>query len=112
MEAVLLVVHLIVTLALIGLVMLQRSEGGGLGIGGGSGGMGALAGAHTTANVLTRTTAVLAAIFFITNLSLAYMAKVKTSADSVIEEVAIEAEAPVVPIEDEIPSEPVVPIVE
>ena len=110
MESVLLVIHLIVTLSLIVLVMLQRSEGGGLGIGGGSGGMGALAGAHTTANVLTRTTAILATIFFITNLSLAYLAKVKTSADSVIDAVGVESVAPVVPTEDVTPVEPVVPI--
>lgn len=111
MEAVLLVVHLIATLSLIGMILLQRSEGGGLGIGGGGGGMGALAGAHTTANVLTRGTAILATVFFVTSLSLAYLAKVKTSADSVIEKVAIEA-----PIDAEIKAivdkAPVVPIVE
>lgn len=110
MEAVLLVTHLIVTLALIGLILLQRSEGGGLGIGGGSGGMGALAGAHTTANIMTRTTAILATIFFVTSLSLAYLAKVHTSADSVIDKVAVEA--PVIPIDDVLDVEPVVPIVE
>ncbi len=116
MESVLLVIHLIATLSLIGLIMLQRSEGGGLGIGGGSGGMGALAGAHTTANMLTRATAVLATVFFITNLSLAYLAKVHTSADSVIDQISIEM--PAVPTEEggeavvPTPSEPVVPIVE
>lgn len=111
MEAVLLVVHLITTLALIGLILLQRSEGGGLGIGGGGGGMGALAGAHTTANILTRSTAILATIFFITNLSLAYLAKVKTSADSVIEKVAIE-ETDELKVETVPDVTPVVPIVE
>jgi len=113
MEAVILVIHLIVTVALIGMVMLQRSEGGGLGIGGGSGGMGALAGAHSTANILTRTTAILAAIFFVTNLSLAYLSKVQTSADSVIEKIAVEEGAPVVPLLEDVPAEaPVVPIIE
>lgn len=101
---------MIATLSLIVLVMLQRSEGGGLGIGGGSGGLGALAGARTTANILTRTTAILATIFFITNLSLAYLAKVHTSADSVIEAVGVESVAPVVPTEEATPVEPVVPI--
>ncbi len=54
------VVQLIVTIALIGVILMQRSEGGGLGIGGGQGNMFS---ARGTANLLTRTTAVLAAIF-------------------------------------------------
>ncbi len=112
MESVLLAIHLITTLALIVMIMLQRSEGGGLGIGGGGGGMGALAGAHATANILTRGTAILATIFFVTNLSLAYMTKVKTSADSVISEVVVEGEAPVVPVDggEDVSATPVVPI--
>jgi preprotein translocase subunit SecG len=69
MEQVVLVIHMILALAIIGLVLLQRSEGGGLGIGG-SGGMGALASAHTTANILSRTTAICAAGFFVTSLIL------------------------------------------
>ena len=121
MEAVILVIHLIVTLALIGMVLLQRSEGGGLGIGGGSGGLGALAGAPTTANVMTRTTAILATMFFVTNLSLAYIAKSKTSADSVINQVGVEetiegSEMPSVPADGESTAAeqpaPVVPIAE
>ncbi len=61
MTTVLLVVHLFVTLALIGVVLIQRSEGGGLGIGN-SQGMGAFMGGRGTANLLTRTTAVLATV--------------------------------------------------
>ena len=121
MQPVLLVIHLLVTLAMIGFILLQRSEGGGLGIGGGSGGMGALAGSHTTANMLTRSSAVLATIFFITNLSLAYISKVNTSAESVIEKVSIESKTrlPVVPMDGDPalmpntePKAPTVPIVE
>src|SRR6202050_4881256 len=55
-------IHLFVTLALIGVVLLQRSEGGGLGIGS-SQGMGSFMSGRGTANLLTRTTAILAAIF-------------------------------------------------
>ncbi|MBB3453167.1 preprotein translocase subunit SecG [Rhizobium sp. BK313] len=61
MQTVLLVIYLMVVIALIGVVLIQRSEGGGLGIGGGSGFMSA----RGTANALTRTTAILAALFFV-----------------------------------------------
>ena len=63
MSDVLLVIHLLVALALIGVILLQKSEGGALGIGGGAGGMGGLMTGRSTANLLTRTTAVLAACF-------------------------------------------------
>ena len=62
MSTVLLIIHLFVTLALIGVVLIQRSEGGGLGIGS-SQGMGSFMSGRGTANLLTRTTAVLAVIF-------------------------------------------------
>lgn len=71
METVLIVIHLIVVLALVGVVLLQRSEGGGLGIGGGSGFMTA----RGAANALTRTTAILAAVFFVTSLGLSIIAR-------------------------------------
>jgi preprotein translocase subunit SecG len=73
MEHVVLVIHLIVTLAMIILIMLQRSEGGGLGIGS-SGGMGNFASAQTTGNVLTKLTTYAAMIFFVTSIILAIMA--------------------------------------
>lgn len=73
MEQVVLVIHLILALAIIGLVLLQRSEGGGLGIGGG-GGLGGLASAGATANALTRATAFCAACFFATSLILGILA--------------------------------------
>ncbi|BBE71038.1 preprotein translocase subunit SecG [Oharaeibacter diazotrophicus] len=66
MQTVLLVVHLMVVIALVGVVLLQRSEGGALGIGGGGGFMTS----RGTANVLTRTTAILATIFFVTSIAL------------------------------------------
>ncbi len=75
MQTVLIVIHLMVVLALIGVVLIQRSEGGGLGIGGGGGGSGGgFFTARGTANVLTRATAILALIFFITSLSLTIVA--------------------------------------
>ena len=72
MIEVLLVVHLLVTLSLIGVVLIQRSEGGGLGIGQ-SQGMGAFMSGRGTANLLTRGTAVLATLFMALSLVLAIL---------------------------------------
>jgi preprotein translocase subunit SecG len=71
METVIIVIHLMIVLALVGVVLLQRSEGGGLGIGGGSGFMTA----RGAANALTRATAILAAAFFATSLTLSIIAR-------------------------------------
>ncbi|KMO10772.1 preprotein translocase subunit SecG [Methylobacterium indicum] len=71
MQTVLIVVHLIIVLALIGVVLLQRSEGG-LGLGGGGGTQGFMTG-RGQANALTRATAILAALFFTTSMILAIM---------------------------------------
>jgi preprotein translocase subunit SecG len=73
MTTILLVIHLLVTIALIVVVLLQRSEGGGLGIGSSSGGMGSFMSGRGTANLLTRTTAILGAIFFALSLALALL---------------------------------------
>ena len=72
MAAVLLIIHLFVTLALIGVVLIQRSEGGGLGIGT-SQGMGSFMSGRGTANLLTRATAILATAFMALSLTLALM---------------------------------------
>ena len=74
MQTVLIVIHLLIVLALIGVVLLQRSEGGlGLG-GGGGGGVGGFMTGRGQANALTRATAVLAALFFLTSLALGILA--------------------------------------
>jgi preprotein translocase subunit SecG len=70
MQTVIIVIHLMIVLALIGLVLLQRSEGGGLGMGGGGGFMTS----RGTTNVLSRTTAILAGCFFVTSLVLSILA--------------------------------------
>jgi preprotein translocase subunit SecG len=72
LNTVLLIIHLFVTLALIGVVLIQRSEGGGLGIGT-SQGMGSFMSGRGTANLLTRTTAILAAVFMGLSLTLALL---------------------------------------
>ena len=69
----LLVLHLIIAVALIGVVLVQKSEGGALGIGGGGGG-GGLMSARGAANFLTRLTAILAGIFMLTSLGLTVLA--------------------------------------
>ncbi|MBI3505743.1 MAG: preprotein translocase subunit SecG [Proteobacteria bacterium] len=75
MATVITVIHLLVALALVGVVLIQRSEGGGLGMGASSsGGMGGFMTARGTANLLTRATAVLAAAFMVTSISLAILA--------------------------------------
>ena len=74
MESVLLVIHLMIAVSLVGVVLLQRSEGGALGIGGGGsgggGGLGGLISGRGAASALTRTTAFLAAAFFATSIAL------------------------------------------
>jgi preprotein translocase subunit SecG len=70
MQTVVIVVHLMIIIVLIGTVLLQKSEGGGLGMGGGAGFMSS----RGTANLLTRTTAILAVGFFATSLLLSWLA--------------------------------------
>jgi len=70
MQAVLIIVHLFVAMALIFVVLLQRSEGGALGMGGGGSGLGGLFSPRGAASTLTRTTAILGLAFFITSMSL------------------------------------------
>jgi preprotein translocase subunit SecG len=72
MTTVLLILHLMIAAALVGVVLVQRSEGGALGIGGGGGG-GFMTG-RGTANFLTRVTAGLAAAFFVTSITLTLLA--------------------------------------
>ena len=72
MTTILLIIHLFVTLALIGVVLIQRSEGGGLGIGT-SQGMGGFMSGRGTTNLLTRTTAILGTAFFAISLTLALL---------------------------------------
>ncbi len=91
MELIILTVHLMIALALIITVLLQRSEGGGLGIGGGGGGgMGSFMSARGTANLLTRTTAILAACFMATSLTLAILASQGTSSSFIDQAPAVE----------------------
>jgi len=113
MEQVLLVIHILLALALIGVVLLQRSEGGGLGIGGGGGGggggMGGLLSGRGTANLLTRTTAILAAGFMVTSLLLTIIHG-SSEPRSILETIPSEtpgtmAPAPAAPSEPSVPTQ-------
>jgi preprotein translocase subunit SecG len=88
METVLIVVHLLIVIALAVVVLLQRSEGGGLGIGGGGSGPSGFLTGRGQANVLTRTTAILGAAFFLTSLTLAVIASRSSAPRSIIDGVA------------------------
>ncbi len=83
MQTVLLVIYLMVVVALIGVVLIQRSEGGGLGIGGGSGFMSA----RGTANALTRTTAILATLFFVISLALGILARYESKPTDILDRI-------------------------
>jgi preprotein translocase subunit SecG len=80
MQTVVIVVHLMIVLGIIGLVLLQRSEGGGLGIGGGGGFMTT----RGTTNALSRATAILAGLFFLTSLILSILAGYERKPTSIL----------------------------
>ncbi len=80
MQTVVVVVHLMIVIAMIGFVLLQKSEGGGLGIGS----TGGFLTSRGTANVLTRATAILAALFFLTSLGLSVLAGLDRKPRSII----------------------------
>src|SRR5215475_889669 len=83
MLTVIIVIHLMIVVAMIMLVLLQKSEGGGLGMGGGGGGFLTSRG---TSNVLTRTTAILAGLFFVTSLTLSIIASLERKPRSILEQ--------------------------
>jgi len=88
MEIVLWVVHIMVALGLIGLVLLQQGKGADIGAAFGSGASNTVFGARGSANFLSRTTAVLAVLFFVTSLSLAYFVTAAPKRQSVIDRAA------------------------
>ena len=87
MQTVLIVIHLLIVLALVGVVLVQRSEGGGLGIGGGGGNMMATRG---SGNALTRITGILAAAFFLTSLSLGVLARYEGGSSDILDRIPTE----------------------
>lgn len=97
----LLAVHILVGLSVIGLVLIQHGKGADMGAAFGSGASGSLFGASGSANFLSRTTGVLAAMFFITSLGLTYIASSKPKApESVMDSVQT---APALPAASDVP---------
>ncbi|PCJ60429.1 MAG: preprotein translocase subunit SecG [Rhodospirillaceae bacterium] len=114
MTTILLVIHLILAVALVGIILLQRSEGGGLGIGGSSGG-GGLFTTKETANLLTRTTAILATCFMVSSLTLAILANRSSESVSILDaeepvSTPFEATVPEAPLEAMPPAAPSAPL--
>ena len=91
MQTVLLVIHLLITCAMIGVILIQRSEGG-MGLGGGT--MGGLMTTRGSANLLTHTTAVLVGCFLMTSLGLAILASHQSRPTSILDHAPTEQPAP------------------
>jgi preprotein translocase subunit SecG len=93
MQTVVIVVHLMIVATLIATVLLQKSEGGGLGVGGGGGFMSS----RGTANLLTRTTAILAFGFFLTSLVLSWLASYDRKPSSILDNAPVSQSQPATP---------------
>ena len=106
MIQVVLIVHLLLAMVLVAVVLLQRSEGGALGMGGG-GTMGGMMTTRGTANLLTRVTAVIAACFIVTSLTLAIMSSSNRAPSSILDRQGAPLPASTAP---DIPSGPAAPL--
>jgi preprotein translocase subunit SecG len=113
MREILVVVDILAAVGIIGLVLLQQGKGADMGAAFGSGASQTLFGSRGTANFLTRTTAILAVIFFASNLGLAYLAAQQSGAAgltrSVVQEPATPAPASVPAADSSTPKAPEVP---
>ncbi len=108
MQTVLLVIHLILAVALVGVILVQRSEGGALGMGGG--GMGGFMTGRATADLLTRTTAILATCFIVTSILLAVLANAGRESGSILDKPAVQKSQPsAVPSVPQVPAAPPAP---
>ena len=87
METILLVIHVLLSISIIGLVLLQRGKGADAGAALGGGASATVFGASGAANFLSRTTAILATAFFISSLTLAYLASHRETSSSAVESV-------------------------
>jgi preprotein translocase subunit SecG len=106
MLIVLFIIHVLIAITLIGVVLLQKSEGGALGMGGGGGGMSGFMTGRSTANLLTRTTAILGAAFFATSILLVLLSQNTRAPRSIIDQGGPVPTAPLMP---NLPSSPAAP---
>jgi preprotein translocase subunit SecG len=110
MGSVLLVLQLIVAIFLVAVILMQRSNGGALSGLGGDSGIGGLLSARGKGNILTRTTAVLATLFFGLSLALSiYFSRVEVQAVSIVDATAAATETNAPVSESETPDQPLVP---
>lgn len=101
MEFLVWTLHVLVAAAVVGLVLLQHGKGADMGAAFGSGASGSLFGASGSANFLSRTTAILAALFFMTSLGLTYFSSQKHATASKPIAVPIQPAAPVAPLPEQ-----------
>lgn len=113
MAATLLVIHIMLGIALIGVILVQRasSDGGGLTGGGGSSNFGGLMSVRGTANLLTRMTAILAGSFIVTSILLTILAGSHGRSHSIVDDIKAAAPAPTAPATPAAPATPVAPAV-
>ncbi|MEO8156802.1 MAG: preprotein translocase subunit SecG [Betaproteobacteria bacterium] len=107
METLILILHVLAALCVIGLVLIQHGKGADMGAAFGSGSAGSLFGSSGSANFLSRTTGVLAAVFFLTSLGLTYVSSHKSRPEGVM---STHQDSPVVPAKSvPLPDVPAVP---
>jgi preprotein translocase subunit SecG len=112
MQSVLVVVHLFLAIGLVGLILIQHGKGADMGAAFGSGASASVFGARGASNFLSRTTGILAALFFVTSLALAYFAMQSTEPETLMQGVqpaAVEVVEPEVPVVVDLPTVPEVP---
>lgn len=105
MISILLVIHVLLSISIIGLIMLQRGKGADAGASLGGGSSGSVFGARGAANFLSRTTAVLAAAFFVTSLGLAYLASNVESTSTISDGSVLQAPSEIPVASDIMPSD-------
>ena len=112
MTSVIIVIHLLLAIVLVGLVLMQKSEGGMGSMGGGgssgSGGMGGFMSVRGTANLLTRATGVLAALFMVSSMTLAILSDSGRDSGSILDQTPPPAQ-PIVPSAPSVPQLPTAP---
>jgi len=104
-ETVLLAVHVLAAAALVGFVLLQHGKGADMGAAFGSGSSGSLFGAAGSANFLSRTTAILATVFFVTSLGLTYFGSMRSGPRDIMKEATPTAPAPAPAAKDSKPGD-------
>ena len=111
MQSILLSVHILVAISLIALVLLQHGRGADVGAAFGAGASGSVFGSRGSASFLTRTTAVLAAVFFLNSMVLGYLSTQAVESTSVVDRVQTSEPAQPVPaVEEEGIDVPAVPV--